>query len=142
VIAGDGPDRGFVEKELPHAIFAGFLTGDDLATAYASSDIFFFPSDSESFGNVTLEAMASGLACVCADATGSRSLVVPDETGFLADANDADALSHHITTLAVDPALRHRMGHAARVRAEGFSWDETMARMVGYYRGVMSGARP
>jgi glycosyltransferase involved in cell wall biosynthesis len=142
VIAGDGPDRGFVEKELPHAVFTGFLTGDDLATAYASSDIFFFPSDSESFGNVTLEAMASGLACVCADATGSRSLVVSGETGFLAHADDAGTLAHHITTLAVDPALRSRMGRAALVRAQGFSWDETMARMLGYYRDMLAEAAP
>jgi glycosyltransferase involved in cell wall biosynthesis len=142
VIAGDGPDRGLVEKELPHAVFTGFLTGEELATAYASSDIFFFPSDSESFGNVTLEAMASGLACVCADATGSRSLVVPGETGFLAPADDADALARHICTLATDPALRHRMGQAARLRAQGFSWDETMARMLGYYRDMLSGTAP
>ena len=81
VIVGDGPDRAYAQEELPHAIFAGFLVGEDLATAYASSDIFIFPSDSESFGNVTLEAMASGLACVCADATGSRSLVVAGAGG-------------------------------------------------------------
>ncbi len=87
-----GPDRGFAEQELPHAIFTGFLNGEELTAAYASSDIFVFPSDSESFGNVTLEAMASGLPCVCADATGSRSLVVAGETGFLAPADDAKPL--------------------------------------------------
>ena len=102
VIVGDGPDRGFAERELPHAIFTGFLNGEELATAYASSDIFVFPSDSESFGNVTLEAMASGLPCVAADATGSRSLVVAGETGFLAPADDADAFAAHITALAKD----------------------------------------
>ena len=80
------PDRGFAERALPQAIFTGFLNGEDLAAAYASSDLFVFPSDSESFGNVTLEAMASGLPCVCADATGSRSLVVFGQTGYLAPA--------------------------------------------------------
>ncbi len=136
VIVGDGPDRAFAEQQLPHAIFTGFLNGDELSAAYASSDLFVFPSDSESFGNVTLEAMASGLACVCADATGSRSLVVPGETGFLAPADDADGFAAHITNLAKDQALRGRMGEAARARALTFSWDETMARLLGYYRAL------
>ncbi|HEU0095071.1 MAG TPA: glycosyltransferase family 1 protein [Rhizomicrobium sp.] len=142
VIVGDGPDRGFAEKALPDAIFTGFQGGEALATAYASSDIFVFPSDSESFGNVTLEAMASSLPCVCADATGSRSLVVAGETGFLADASDADGFAHHITALAADPALRSTMGRAGRARALTFSWDETLARMLGYYRALVGGAAP
>jgi phosphatidylinositol alpha 1,6-mannosyltransferase len=140
VIVGDGPDRAFAEAELPHAVFTGFLNGEELATAYASSDIFVFPSDSESFGNVTLEAMASGLACVCADATGSRSLVVSGQTGFLAPADDADVFARHVTALAQDTDLRRRMGHASRARALTFSWDETLARMLGYYRALLAGA--
>ncbi len=139
VIVGDGPDRAYAERELPRAVFTGFLEGDDLATAYASSDIFVFPSDSESFGNVTLEAMASGLPSVCADATGSRSLVVSGETGFLAPADDADGFARHITALAGDAALRRRMGEAARAQALGFSWEETLARMLGYYRALLAG---
>ncbi len=142
VIVGDGPDYAFAAQELPHAIFTGFLTGPDLATAYASSDIFVFPSDSESFGNVTLEAMASGLPCVCADATGSRSLVVAGETGFLASADDAEGFARHITTLAQDRDLRRSMGEAARARALTFSWDETMARLLGYYKALLAGATP
>ena len=139
VIVGDGPDRGFARAALPHAVFTGFLDKEELAAAYASSDIFVFPSDSESFGNVTLEAMASGLPCVCADATGSRSLVVPGETGFLAPADDADGFARHITALAQDAALRQRMGQAARARSLTFSWDETLARMLGYYRALLAG---
>lgn len=141
VIVGDGPDRDFAERELPHAIFTGFLNGEDLTAAYASSDIFIFPSDSESFGNVTLEAMASGLPCVVANATGSRSLVVAGETGFLVSADDASAFAAHVATLAQDVALRQRMGLAARARALTFSWEETMARLLGYYR-ALSGAHP
>jgi phosphatidylinositol alpha 1,6-mannosyltransferase len=137
VIVGDGPDRGFTEQQLPHAIFTGFLNGEYLTTAYASSDIFVFPSDSESFGNVTLEAMASGLPCVAANATGSRSLVVAGETGFLAPADDAATFAAHITALAKDPALRQRMGSAARARALTFSWEETMTRLLGYYRALL-----
>ena len=98
------------KQQLPHAVFAGFLRGEDLTAAYASSDIFFFPSDSESFGNVTLEAMASGLPCVCADATGSRSLVVDGQTGFLAPADDAAAFARHITALAQDAGAQAAHG--------------------------------
>jgi glycosyltransferase involved in cell wall biosynthesis len=139
VIVGDGPDRDLVERELPHAVFAGFLRDEALATAYASSDIFVFPSDSESFGNVTLEAMASGLPTVCADATGSSSLVVPGQTGFLVPANDAGGFARQLTLLAQDQALRRRMGEAARVRALTYSWEETLARMLGYYRALLAG---
>jgi glycosyltransferase involved in cell wall biosynthesis len=138
VIVGDGPDRGLVEQHLPGAIFTGFLQGEALATAYASSDIFFFPSDSESFGNVTLEAMASGLPCVCADATGSRSLVIAGKTGFLAPADDPRDFAQAITTLAQDGALRRHMGEAARLRAQSFSWEETLAKMLGYYRALLT----
>jgi glycosyltransferase involved in cell wall biosynthesis len=140
VIVGDGPDQDYVRRELPHAIFTGFLDGDALAQAYASSDIFVFPSDSESFGNVTLEAMASGLPCVCADATGSASLVVMGQTGYLAHADDADGFARHITRLAQDGALRFAMGEAARARSLTFSWEETLARMLGYYRALLARA--
>jgi len=141
VIVGDGPDRDMIARELPHAIFTGFLDGDELAVAYASSDIFVFPSDSESFGNVTLEAMASGLPSVCADATGSRSLVVAGETGYLAHADDAEGFARHISMLAQDSALRQRMGKLARARSLTYSWEETMARMLGYYRALLAGSQ-
>ena len=137
VIVGDGPDRVFAEQQLPKAIFLGFQGGDDLANAYAASDIFIFPSDSESFGNVTLEAMASGLPSVCADATGSRSLVVAGETGFLLAAEDAAGFAGAVNRLAGDQALRKRMGDAGRARALTFSWEETLGRMLGYYRAVL-----
>ena len=142
VIVGDGPDRAFAEQELPKAIFLGFQGGDDLAIAYASSDIFIFPSDSESFGNVTLEAMASGLPCVCADATGSRSLVLDGESGFLLAADDAAGFAGAVNRLAGDETLRKRMGEAGRARALTFSWEETLGRMLGYYRAVLGQGEP
>jgi glycosyltransferase involved in cell wall biosynthesis len=136
LIVGDGPDRAALEARLPNAVFAGFLVGDELAAAYASSDIFLFPSDTETFGNVTLEAMASGLPCVCADATGSRSLVEEGVTGFLVPTGDVDAYAARLALLVRDTDLRARMGEAGRARAMGFSWDGVMGRMLGYYRAV------
>ncbi|HCY03340.1 MAG TPA: glycosyl transferase family 1, partial [Erythrobacter sp.] len=75
LVIGDGPAREWFEKALPGGIFAGFQTGRDLGKALASGDIFFNPSITETFGNVTLEAMACGLPVVAAGATGAASLV-------------------------------------------------------------------
>jgi glycosyltransferase involved in cell wall biosynthesis len=136
VIVGDGPERAALERALPHAIFTGFLDGEDLAAAYASSDIFLFPSETESFGNVTLEAMASGLPCVCADATGSQSLVAVGVTGLLARPGCVEQFAEKIATLAADRGLRRRMGAHARERSLDFGWDETMARILGYYEAL------
>jgi len=133
LIIGDGPDRAMLERGLPGALFTGFLTGEALATAYASSDIFLFPSDTESFGSVTLEAMASGLPTVCADATGSRCLVSVGESGFLAPAADPAAFVEPLTALICDGSLRQAMGQAARARSLGFSWDAAMAGLLERY---------
>ena len=65
--------------------------------------------------------------------------MVPGQTGFLAAAGDAGAFAHHLTALVQDGALRQRMGEAARTRASRFSWDETLARMLGYYRALLAG---
>ena len=136
LVVGDGPERAALERALPGALFEGFLVGDDLPTAYASADIFVFPSDTETFGSVTLEAMASGLPTVCADATGSRSLVEPGVTGVLAAVGDVDAMAEGALRMASDPALRRRMGEAARARSLTFSWDEAMAGALSRYRAL------
>jgi glycosyltransferase involved in cell wall biosynthesis len=141
LIVGEGPDRAMLQKKLPGAVFAGFLTGNDLAAAYASADIFLFPSDTETFGAVTLEAMASGLPTVCADATGSRSLVAEGETGFLAPAGDAAAFFAAVARLAVDPALRSRMGAAARARSLAFSWEAQMSGLLARYERLARAPR-
>jgi len=137
IIVGDGPERASLARRLPDCIFTGFLDGEELAKAYASSEIFLFPSDTESFGNVTLEAMASGLPAVCADATGSSSLVVPGVTGLLATARNIAEFADHISALASDDQLRRRMGAKARERSLEFSWDAAMERMLGYYLSVV-----
>jgi phosphatidylinositol alpha 1,6-mannosyltransferase len=133
---GDGPERVWLEREAPAALFEGFLVGDDLPTAVASADVFLFPSDTETFGNVTLEAMASGLPAVCADATGSRSLVEPGVTGFLAPVGDDAALTAAVSALVKDGDLRRRMGEAGRIRSLGFSWDEAMGGLLARYEAL------
>jgi glycosyltransferase involved in cell wall biosynthesis len=137
MIVGDGPEASAMKSALPGAVFTGFLHGEDLARAYASADLFVFPSESETFGNVTLEAMASGLPAVCADASGSRSLVEEGETGFLARGNSGGEFVALIRKLVQDDALRRRMGAAARNRALDFSWERSLRGLLQNYLEVL-----
>ncbi|MDT0630182.1 glycosyltransferase family 1 protein [Rubrivirga sp. S365] len=138
LVVGDGPERASLEARLPGAVFTGHLGGVELATAYASSDVFLFPSETETFGNVTLEAMASGLAVVCADAAGSRSLVTDGVTGLLCPPRNADAFEAAVRRLLDRPALRADLGGAARDAAGDYSWPTVLATMEDYYRGVLA----
>ncbi len=142
LVVGEGPARDELESRLPDARFVGHLTGLDLARAYASSDIFVFPSRTETFGNVTLEAMASGLPTVCADAPGSDALVRSGRTGYLLDGTDVGQFAKSIATLIYDPDLRQRMGHAAREEAERYAWPVVLGRIAGYYAEILGGPRP
>lgn len=143
MIVGSGPEEKGLRRELPQAIFPGFLVGDDLARAYASSDIFFFPSVTETFGNVTTEAMASGLPAVCADASGSRSLVIHQKTGFLVNPEAPSEFVHPIRQLVEDEKLRKEMGSAARNHVmDKFSWDRVMNEILHHYFDVLSANKP
>lgn len=137
LVVGDGPERAALEAELPDGVFAGHLSGDELSTAYASSDVFLFPSETETFGNVTLEAMASGLAVVAADAAGTASLVDDGRTGLLVPPRDGTGFLDATRRLVSDADFRARLGTNAREAARGYDWSEVLARMVGYYRGVV-----
>jgi phosphatidylinositol alpha 1,6-mannosyltransferase len=133
VIVGDGPERGRLEASLPNAVFEGHQSGEPLAIAYASSDIFLFPSDTETFGNVTLEALASGLPAVVADATGSNALVSDGVNGLLAPPRNSKAFEERVEQLIVDHELRSRMGANARASAEAFEWNRILSQIVTYY---------
>lgn len=137
LIVGDGPERARLQSLCPSAVFAGFLNGEVLACAYASSDIFFFPSATESFGNVTLEAMASGLPAVCADATGSRSLVIDGMTGYLVRVGDRAGFVDRLASLSAQPAVRAKMGAAARARALSFEWTGLLHDLYENYMEVL-----
>lgn len=133
VIVGDGPARAELEDQLSDTLFLGHQKGEALATAYASSDIFFFPSETETFGNVTLEAMASGLPAVCANATGSRSLIRDGVTGFLAEPRNAASFLEPVSRLIQDKELRIGMGQLALKRAKQYDWPVILQRINGYY---------
>ena len=123
MVIGDGPARAWFEKSLPGGVFAGFQTGHELARALASTDVFFNPSVTETFGNVTLEAMASGLPVVAAGATGSASLVESSATGTLVEEGTAQGFAEALAPYCTDAALREAHGSAGRARASEYSWD-------------------
>jgi len=137
MVVGDGPAMKEAQKLLPNGIFTGFCSGDDLARAYASSDIFLFPSFTETFGNVTLEAMSSGLPCLVADAIGSRSLVIDGQNGFLAKAGDLSDFITKLRILIEDASLREQMAQQSRVMAMNYQWSSINQALVEDYYKVI-----
>jgi glycosyltransferase involved in cell wall biosynthesis len=131
---GDGPLRAKLEAmKLPRTIFAGYRYGEELSSMYASSDLFAFPSLSETFGNVVLEAMASGLPVVAYDVQGPKDIVQHKTNGLLVEKIDAGSLSRAMQKLLVDNELRWEMGRKARAYAETRTWEKIMAGMREQY---------
>ena len=124
LIVGDGPARAWLEARLPDAVFAGFMAGKDLGKAVASMDVLFFPSTTETFGNVSLEAMACGLPVVAAAATGSQNLVDNGRSGRLIRPGAVHQFAEALRAYVEDPALRAAHGAAGEKRSEAFSWDQ------------------
>ena len=121
-IVGHGPYSAALAELMPEACYTGYLSGTDLARAYASSDIFVFPSTTDTFGNVILEAQAAGLPVVVSDAGGPRELVRAGVTGLITKGRDADDFTAAIRRLVLDESLRKEMSAAARHAVEGRSW--------------------
>jgi glycosyltransferase involved in cell wall biosynthesis len=137
LIVGDGPAREWFARRLPQAVFTGFLQGEALGRAAASMDMLFNPSVTETFGNVTLEAMAAGLPVVAARATGSESLVVDGTTGRLVEAGATGGFAAALADYCLDPLARAAAGHAGREASRRYGWDEVNAALVqGYFRTI------
>lgn len=137
MVVGDGPALEGLKEMLPEATYVGFVKGEDLARAYASSDVFMFPSHTETFGNVTLEAMSSGLPCIVADAIGSKSLVEDGVNGYLAEVKNIDSFERKLSQITSDDELRKNMGISSRTKALEYSWDIINSRLLGYYKEVV-----
>ncbi|MGF7169074.1 glycosyltransferase involved in cell wall biosynthesis [Sphingobium xanthum] len=133
LVIGDGPARAWFAQRVPEAVFTGFQAGDDLGRAVAGMDIFFMPSVTETFGNVTTEAMAAGVPVVAARATGAIDLVEDGVTGFLVPPQDVNAYADAIQRLIENPALRTSAGEAGHKRVQGYEWDGVNARMIEAY---------
>ncbi len=131
VVVGDGPYL----KELAHRhrrpeiLFTGFLHGEDLARAYAGADLFVFPSTTDTFGNVVLEAQAAGLPAIVSDRGGPQEIVLPGGSGLVVDAGDPAALTAAMIRLFEEPALLAEMSARAVDNARRHSWDLLLERL-------------
>lgn len=123
LVIGDGPARAWFESRIPDAKFAGFQVGADLGRAVASMDMFFNPSVTEAFGNVTLESMACGLPVVAAKATGSQSLVEDKVSGRLITPGAINQFADALQAYCVNADLRAEHGNTGERRSHDYSWD-------------------
>ena len=127
-VVGHGPYSQALSETLPDAVFTGYLTGLELATAYASADVFAFPSTTDTFGNVIIEAQASGVPVVVSDSGGPKELVNDKTNGLVTKSHDVEDFTRAIRALIVDPALRERMGDCARQSVIDLSWPNAFRK--------------
>lgn len=138
-IVGDGPHRPVLEEYFKgtRTVFTGFLHGEELSKAYASSDVFIFPSTTETLGLVLLEAMASGLPVIAADSGPTREQVEHEQTGFLYDPTVEHSLTDYVVSLQ-NKDLRNRMGENARQTALSYGWEGPSKQLLQYYYSVLN----
>lgn len=141
LVVGDGPARVGLQEKLPDAVFTGYLTAGELGTAFASADLFLNPSASETFGCVTVEALASGLTVIAADATGSRDIIRDGVDGVLCPPGDRAAFALAVRRLIENREARTMLQRAGIRRAAGYQWDAVLGEMLQNYERVL-GKRP
>ncbi len=132
---GSGPAQQQLESRFSgtNTVFTGYLHGQELAEAYAAADVFLFPSTTETLGFTGLEAMASGVPVIGANAGGIPHLFDDGVQGFLVAPHDSDQIAARLRLLVDDQQLRTKMGRAARAEAEEYSWAASTEALLGYY---------
>ena len=123
VIVGDGPSRAALQRQHPDVVFTGIRSGEPLAAHYASADVFLFPSETDTFGNVVLEAMASGLTVVAYNYAAAQAHISPGETGVLAPLGDRAAFIAAAVRVAKRPRAHLVVRHRARMHALSLDWQ-------------------
>ena len=138
-VVGDGPQRPTLEELFADTptVFTGYLRGRDLAHAYASADLFVFPSANETFGNVILEAMASGLPVVAPRSGGLVEHVINGENGFLFEPDDLADLINLVRWLVLDPTYIWRLGVTARAYAKSQTWEAVLDGLLDEYAALL-----
>jgi glycosyltransferase involved in cell wall biosynthesis/predicted metal-dependent phosphoesterase TrpH len=141
VLAGGGPEQEHLRERVgdEHSTFLGWLAGGELARAYASADLFLFPSATDTFGQVILEAQASGLPVVAVAEGGPLSLIEHRVSGLLCEAR-ADVLSGAVLELLASPLLRERLALAGLAAVRSRTWERALQRLANGYRRVLSPA--
>lgn len=135
-LAGNGPIEQELRKMMPGAVFLGYQKAENLSTAFASSDMLVFPSTTETFGNVTLEAMASGIPAICPREGGAYDLIQDEVNGLIANPRDPEDLARKILRLSDDPALRIEMGIKAYEFAREQTWSNIFSRLFDSYMEI------
>jgi glycosyltransferase involved in cell wall biosynthesis len=128
IIAGDGVASQSLKNQMPDAVFLGNIDHEELSVLYASCDVFVFPSDSETYGNVVIEAMASGLACVIANGGGSASFVEHGINGFKVKAHEEKDYLEAIDLIINDQSLRQQFIDNSLEFTKYLSWDHLAQR--------------
>jgi glycosyltransferase involved in cell wall biosynthesis len=134
MIVGHGAEERWLRERLNGAEFTGVLRGEPLSAAYANMDLFVFPSHTETFGNVVLEAMASGVPAVVTPDGGPKSIVTEGETGRIVP---DEAFAQAVAAILADPAKHASMRKAARAHAEKASWDSVFEGVYAGYRTIL-----
>lgn len=132
LIVGEGNEREYLEANLKHAHFTGFLEGEPLSEAYANMDVFVFPSETDAFGNVAQEACASGVPPIVTDKGGPKFIIEDGKSGFIA--KDLDDFERYTLELMNDPERLAEMRTAAVARAQSSSWDSVFEMVYDAYR--------
>ncbi len=140
IITGEGPEREKMEKESAQdrTIFTGKLVDEALSEVYASADIFVFPSLTDTFGNVVLEAMASGIPVIAADEGGPKNIVQEGKNGFLIEPKNEKKFNEKIDLLIDNPALYNEMKENALTYARELNWDNIIGQLNEKYRGLIT----
>jgi glycosyltransferase involved in cell wall biosynthesis len=141
VLVGDGPLMAELQSKYPDIIFAGFKTGEELAKHYASADMFIFASQTETFGNVTLEAMASGLSVVAFDHAAASELIISGENGMLASQNTDIHFEMAVQAILNNPFLMAETKINAVETARNFSWESIVERTESVFFDVINNHR-
>lgn len=137
VFVGDGPMRAQLQQQLPNAFFSGYLQGIELARWYASADLFVFPSTTETFGNVVLEAFASGLTVVAVDQGGVTDLISHGINGLLAKPRSPADFAHNIEILIKNEPYRQQLAKRAIETAHGFDWKVVNNNLIDNYYDIL-----
>jgi phosphatidylinositol alpha 1,6-mannosyltransferase len=141
VVIGDGPARGWLEQRLPEATFTGMLTGEELARAFASLDVFVHTGEAETFCQTVQEAQASGVPVVAPAAGGPLDLVEHGDTGLLYAPGDRDSLSRNVSELVNDPDLRRRIAARALASVARRTWAQVVDELVSVHYAAVVGPR-
>jgi glycosyltransferase involved in cell wall biosynthesis len=138
VVVGDGPYLEEMRESLADysCIFTGYLDGEDLAAVYACSDLFVFPSTTDTFGNVVLEAQASGIPVIVTDAGGPQENMLDGKTGLVVKADDEEDFTRAVLSLLDDPITRRRMSQEARAYIESRSFERAFNATWNIYQGI------